>query len=72
MTGLNELGIGARAYYQRPVHKQPALMEMESSGDLRATDKLAATGIALPMGPALDEGSVREVVDAVANLGRSN
>ena len=60
---LTDRGIGARAYYRRPIHEQPAL---RARVDLPGTAEAARTHLALPMSAALDEAQVGEVVGAVA------
>jgi dTDP-3-amino-3,4,6-trideoxy-alpha-D-glucose transaminase len=61
-------GIGARAYYRVPVHRQPAMRAFaDSAPELPGTDAAARTGLALPMGTALSDEAVREVVDACAS-----
>jgi len=62
-AGLEREGVAARAYYRRPVHRQPA-MERFAGPELPATDALARTHLALPMGTGLDEAAVAEVVGA--------
>src|SRR3954447_11990178 len=47
---LTERGIGARGYYRVPVHEQPA-MKYLGPWDLPATEEVARTHLALPMGP---------------------
>jgi dTDP-3-amino-3,4,6-trideoxy-alpha-D-glucose transaminase len=65
---LTERGVGARGYYRRPVHLQPA---MERYGgdrlDLPGTDEAARTHLALPMGTELTEEQVDEVIAACAS-----
>jgi dTDP-4-amino-4,6-dideoxygalactose transaminase len=67
-TQLAERGIGARGYYRRPVHLQPA---MERHGgdrlDLPGTAEAARTHLALPMGTELSEQQVDEVIAACAS-----
>jgi dTDP-4-amino-4,6-dideoxygalactose transaminase len=64
---LTERGIGARGYYRTPLHRQPALGQYAIGAvPLPVSEKLAATNIALPMGPALAPEQVQEVVAAVA------
>jgi dTDP-4-amino-4,6-dideoxygalactose transaminase len=76
IAALGKLGVEARAYYRVPSHRQPAL-ESFCSADLAlpATDELARTNLALPMGPALSAEEVEAVVCAVqqaeAGLGGS-
>jgi dTDP-4-amino-4,6-dideoxygalactose transaminase len=69
IEGLASHGIQARGYYRTPLHRQPALARFAAAtGELRATDELAATNLALPMHPALDADSVAEVAAAVASV----
>lgn len=64
-TGLAEVGIGARAYYTTPLHRQPALERFAPARVLAGAERAAETSLALPMGPALSERQVGEVCDAV-------
>jgi dTDP-4-amino-4,6-dideoxygalactose transaminase len=57
-------GIGARAYYRVPIHRQPALAV---DADLPGTEEAARTHLALPMGTGLSKDQVREVVAACAS-----
>jgi dTDP-4-amino-4,6-dideoxygalactose transaminase len=68
LTGLTEAGIGARAYYSTPLHRQPAMSAFAPPGSLPDAERMAAQSLALPMGPALGDDQVGEVVDAVAAL----
>jgi dTDP-4-amino-4,6-dideoxygalactose transaminase len=67
-ASLGAREIGARGYYRRPVHLQPA---MERYGgerlDLPGTAEAARTHLALPMGPLMSEAAVDEVVAACAS-----
>jgi dTDP-3-amino-3,4,6-trideoxy-alpha-D-glucose transaminase len=67
---LSAQGIGARGYYRTPVHRQPA-MERFASAELPVTDELAATILALPMGPELSPEQVEAVVAACAERARA-
>jgi dTDP-3-amino-3,4,6-trideoxy-alpha-D-glucose transaminase len=67
-AGLGERGIGARRYYTTPVHRQPAMERFAGGSDLPVTDALAASHLALPIGPELTERQVAEVVAAVADV----
>jgi dTDP-4-amino-4,6-dideoxygalactose transaminase len=62
---LVDAGIGARAYYRTPVHRQAA---MAPWGDvaLPGTDEAARTHLALPIGPSTTREQVDEVVAAAA------
>jgi dTDP-3-amino-3,4,6-trideoxy-alpha-D-glucose transaminase len=64
---LGQRGVVARGYYRTPVHLQPAMARFGADADLPATEKLAATNLALPMGTGLDPEAVGEVVDACAS-----
>jgi dTDP-4-amino-4,6-dideoxygalactose transaminase len=60
-------GVGAQGYYRRPVHRQPAMARYVPDGlELPATDEVARTNVALPMGTQLSDDDVREVVQACA------
>jgi dTDP-3-amino-3,4,6-trideoxy-alpha-D-glucose transaminase len=65
---LAQRGVGARGYYRRPVHLQPA---MERYGGERlalpGTAEAARTQLALPMGTELSEEQVDEVIAACAS-----
>jgi dTDP-4-amino-4,6-dideoxygalactose transaminase len=65
---LAEKEVGARGYYRRPVHLQPA---MERRGgerlELPGTAEAARTHLALPMGTALSDAQVDEVIAACAS-----
>ncbi len=62
---LTARGIGARGYYRRPVHEQPAL---RADVELPGTAEAARTHLALPMSAALDAAQVEDVVAAVAGF----
>jgi dTDP-3-amino-3,4,6-trideoxy-alpha-D-glucose transaminase len=66
VVGLERRGIGARGYYRRPIHRQPAMAGHVPAGlELPGTEEAARTSLALPMGTELDDRAVREVVQAV-------
>jgi dTDP-4-amino-4,6-dideoxygalactose transaminase len=64
-AGLPAHGIGCKAYYRTPVHRQPAMREFAAGTRLAATDELARTHLALPVSPVLSAEQAREVVAAV-------
>ncbi len=70
-AGLAEAGIGARAYYTTPLHRQPAMAPYASNASLPGVERAAAESLALPMGPALSDAQVSEVAQAVAGLDAS-
>ena len=64
---LNQNGIGARAYYRVPAHRQPAMREFAPAAALPGTEEAARTNLALPMSPVLTAEQAAEVVAAVRN-----
>ncbi len=65
---LGDRGIGARGYYRTPLHRQPAMAPYAArTPPLPAAEQIAASNVALPMGPALTSEQAREVVVAVAD-----
>jgi dTDP-3-amino-3,4,6-trideoxy-alpha-D-glucose transaminase len=65
---LAEREIGARAYYRRPVHLQPAMERLGGERlDLPGTVEAARTHLALPMGTELSVDQVDEVIAACAS-----
>ncbi|HKO28227.1 MAG TPA: DegT/DnrJ/EryC1/StrS family aminotransferase [Solirubrobacteraceae bacterium] len=68
---LSAEGIGNRAYYRVPPHRQPALREIAGGVELPVTDEAARTNLAVPMSPALAGEQVRTVCQAAQRqLGR--
>jgi dTDP-3-amino-3,4,6-trideoxy-alpha-D-glucose transaminase len=67
-AALGAREIGARGYYRRPVHLQPAMERFGGEGlDLPGTAEAARTHLALPMGTALSDEQVEEVIAACAS-----
>lgn len=66
-AALAEAGVESRAYYTTPLHRQPAMRPYAPAGPLPATERVAATSLALPMGPGLGEDEALAVVDAVCS-----
>jgi dTDP-4-amino-4,6-dideoxygalactose transaminase len=67
-VGLAERGIGARAYYRLPVHRQPAMLAIAGGVELPVTDDLARTHLAIPMSPVLSAEQAAEVTAAVRDV----
>jgi dTDP-4-amino-4,6-dideoxygalactose transaminase len=65
IEALTAVGVGARAYYRRPLHRQPAMAPWAPTRGLPATEEAARTHLALPISPVLSTEQVREVVAAV-------
>jgi dTDP-4-amino-4,6-dideoxygalactose transaminase len=64
--GLQHAGVGARAYYRTPVHRQPAMAPYAAGVDLPGTEEAARTHLAVPIGPLLGRDGADEVVAATA------
>jgi dTDP-4-amino-4,6-dideoxygalactose transaminase len=62
---LSRAGIGARAYYRTPVHRQPAMRRWAPASALPGTEEAARTHLAIPIGPVLGRDQASEVVAAV-------
>jgi dTDP-4-amino-4,6-dideoxygalactose transaminase len=68
---LKQAGIPTMIYYPRPLHTQPPYLGFPTApGGLRATERLAARVLSLPMHPyLLDEQVDRVVAGLRAALG---
>jgi dTDP-4-amino-4,6-dideoxygalactose transaminase len=62
---LSRVGIGARAYYRTPIHRQPGMADYAEGVELPGTDEAAATHLAIPMSPVLDRVDAIQVVSAI-------
>jgi dTDP-4-amino-4,6-dideoxygalactose transaminase len=60
---LGAAGVGCRAYYRVPVHRQPAML---TDVALPGTEEAARTHLAIPMSPVLTREQAGEVVAALA------
>jgi dTDP-4-amino-4,6-dideoxygalactose transaminase len=67
-AALKGAGIGQKAYYRTPVHRQPAMLGYAEGIELPATEEVAATHLAIPMNPALDAAQIDRVVAAVRDF----
>ena len=61
---LTAAGIGHRAYYRTPVHRQAPMRPWAAGAALAATEHAARTHLAIPMSPVLTRGQAEEVVAA--------
>ena len=68
LAALGAAGVGARGYYRRPLHRQPAMAPYAQGDPLPVTDELAATNIALPISPVFGTAQAAEVVTALATV----
>jgi UDP-N-acetyl-3-dehydro-alpha-D-glucosamine 3-aminotranferase len=71
-SALADAGVGARSYYQTPVHRQPAMASFAiGAAPLPVTDELARTNLALPMSASLGAGAIERVAAAIAAFSSS-
>jgi dTDP-4-amino-4,6-dideoxygalactose transaminase len=63
-SALGAAGIGHKAYYRTPVHRQVAMRAWGAGVELPATDEAARTHLAIPISPVLTREQVNEVVVA--------
>jgi dTDP-4-amino-4,6-dideoxygalactose transaminase len=63
-AALAAAGIGHRAYYRLPVHRQAPMRAWGAGLDLPGTEQAARTHLALPMSPVLDRVQADAVVAA--------
>lgn len=62
---LATAGIGHKAYYRTPVHRQAAMRTWTTGVDLPGTAEAARTHLAIPISPVLTREQVDEVLDAM-------
>jgi len=65
LGALTEAGIGCRAYYRTPVHRQPAMRPWGDGLTLPGTEESAHTHFAIPISPVLSREQTDRVVRAV-------
>jgi len=70
VAALNLQGIGARAYYPVPIHRQPALVNGGHAlrVELPETERASREVVSLPVHPALEAADLERVRDAVNRL----
>jgi dTDP-4-amino-4,6-dideoxygalactose transaminase len=67
VSALGDAGVSARGYYRTPVHHQPAMAPFTAGmSPLPATDELARTNLALPMGASLSAEAIERVAAVIA------
>jgi dTDP-4-amino-4,6-dideoxygalactose transaminase len=64
-AALTAAGIGNKAYYRTPIHRQPAMAAYTPRVDLSATEEAARTHLAIPMSAVLTAEQAGEVTEAV-------
>lgn len=62
---LKAAGVGQKAYYRVPIHRQPAMAHLGAGVDLPATEEVARTHLAIPMSAVLTAEQAAEVTEAV-------
>jgi dTDP-3-amino-3,4,6-trideoxy-alpha-D-glucose transaminase len=67
-TALEDAGIGCKAYYRTPVHRQPAMRRWGAGVELPDTEAAARGHLAIPMSPVLTRAQADEVVAAARQL----
>jgi len=70
VAALEAAGIGQKAYYRTPVHRQPAMAAYGAGVELPATEEAARTHLAIPMSAVLSPEQAAEVTDAVRRARR--
>ena len=65
-AALKDAGIGQKAYYRVPIHRQPAMAGLGAGLDLPGTEHAARTHLAIPMSAVLTAEQAAEVTAAVA------
>jgi dTDP-4-amino-4,6-dideoxygalactose transaminase len=69
LRAAGALDVQARAYFDPPVHRQPAFRAWPSEDELTVTDALAARSLSLPMANDLAPAHVERVAAVVGSLG---
>lgn len=67
-AALTEAGVENKLYYRTPIHKQPSMLAFGSGVELPVTDRLAGTHLAIPIGTALTDQQLEQVVSVVAGV----
>ncbi|MFB7913394.1 DegT/DnrJ/EryC1/StrS family aminotransferase [Streptomyces sp. NPDC056061] len=75
MAALTEAGIGNAVYYPTPIHRLKPYWEPDQKAgrtwDLPETERAAAEVVSLPVHPALGQGDLERIADAVNALGEN-
>ena len=66
--GLGSAGIGHKAYYRVPVHRQPSMRDWGGGLHLPATEQAASTHLAVPISPVFTREQADAVVAAVRGV----
>jgi dTDP-3-amino-3,4,6-trideoxy-alpha-D-glucose transaminase len=68
-AALAGAGIGQKAYYRVPTHRQPAMRQWTPAAELPGTEEAARTHLAIPMSPVLSRAQAEQVVAAARGAG---
>jgi dTDP-4-amino-4,6-dideoxygalactose transaminase len=68
-AALADAGIGCKAYYRTPVHRQQAMRQWGDGVELTATEHAARCHLAIPISPVLTREMAEEVVAALRAAG---
>jgi perosamine synthetase len=70
LEALNQRGIEARAYYRRPIHREPALAQERSrkSDELFETERASREVLSLPVHPGVGEAELSYIVNNLNEL----
>src|SRR4051812_48990144 len=68
-AALRAAGIGQKAYYRVPTHRQPAMRPWAPAAELPGTEEAARTHLAIPMSPVLTREQAGQVVDVARDAG---
>lgn len=68
-AALTAAGVGNRAYYRTPVHRQESMRAWGAGAELPGTEEAARRHLAIPMSPVLTREQVAEVVAAARTRG---
>ena len=66
-AALTAAGIGCKAYYRTPVHRQAPMRAWGAAVELPATEQAARTHLAIPMSSVLSREQAEEVLAAARN-----
>ncbi len=64
-AALAHAGIGYKAYYRTPIHRQAAMTAWGAGIELPATEQAASNHLAIPMSPVLSLGQAEQVSAAI-------
>lgn len=69
-ASLKDRGIPTMVYYPKPMHEQRAFTDscQVGPGGCPVTECLCSTVLSLPMGPYMDEGELRHIVEGITGL----